>query len=142
MNGIEGSLSTAAGISLASNGRRTYCVIGDLSFFYDQNALWIQGLGENLRILLLNNGGGGIFTRFDGLRNSQARESLIMARHCTSARGICQSYGIDYMDVSEAAQLAEGLDFLCRDKAEGPRLLEVFTEMECDQLALDILNKL
>ena len=142
VNGIEGSLSTAAGISLASNGGRTYCVIGDLSFFYDQNALWIQGLGENLRILLLNNGGGGIFTRFDGLRNSQARESLIMARHCTSARGICQSYGIDYMDVSDAAQLADGLDFLCRDKAEGPRLLEVFTEMESDQLALDILNKL
>ena len=65
-----------------------------------------------------------------------------MARHCTSARGICQSYGIDYMDLSEATHLADGLDFLCRDKAEGPRLLEVFTEMECDQLALDILNKL
>lgn len=142
VNGIEGSLSTAAGISLVPKDGKTYCVIGDLSFFYDQNALWIQGLGSNLRILLLNNGGGGIFTRFDGLRNSQARESLIMAQHCTSAEGICQSYGIDYMDVSEAGQLADGLDFLCNAESERPLLLEVFTDMENDQKALDILNKL
>ena len=62
VNGIEGSLSTAAGFSVVS-GERVFCVIGDLSFFYDQNALWNQHLTGNLRILLLNNGKGGIFSR-------------------------------------------------------------------------------
>ncbi|MBR1686959.1 MAG: 2-succinyl-5-enolpyruvyl-6-hydroxy-3-cyclohexene-1-carboxylic-acid synthase [Prevotella sp.] len=72
VNGIEGSLSTAAGFSLAASpcpsashndGDATFCVIGDLSFFYDQNALWNQHLRGNLRILLLNNGRGGIFNQ-------------------------------------------------------------------------------
>ena len=57
VNGIEGSLSTAAGFSLVSD-ENVFCVIGDLSFFYDQNALWNQNLRGNLRILLMNNGKG------------------------------------------------------------------------------------
>ena len=59
VNGIEGSLSTAAGFSLVAD-RRVYCITGDLSFFYDQNALWNSELDGRLRILLLNNGRGGI----------------------------------------------------------------------------------
>ncbi|MBQ4230661.1 MAG: 2-succinyl-5-enolpyruvyl-6-hydroxy-3-cyclohexene-1-carboxylic-acid synthase, partial [Salinivirgaceae bacterium] len=60
VNGIEGSLSTAAGFSAATD-KTTFCVIGDLSFFYDQNALWNQNLKGNFRILLINNGCGAIF---------------------------------------------------------------------------------
>lgn len=46
---------------------KVFCVIGDLSFFYDQNALWNQNLRGNFRILLLNNGRGGIFNQLPGL---------------------------------------------------------------------------
>ena len=142
VNGIEGCLSTAVGMALAATQERTFCVIGDLSFFYDQNALWVQGLGPNMRVLLLNNGGGGIFTRFDGLRQSQARERLIMACHQTSAKGICESYGIDYRSVYAEDTLTEGLDFLMQTDAEGPLLLEVFTQMDEDQEALNLLNRI
>lgn len=142
VNGIEGCLSTAVGMALAATQERTFCVIGDLSFFYDQNALWVQGLGPNMRVLLLNNGGGGIFTRFDGLRQSQARERLIMACHQTSAKGICESYGIDYRSVYAENTLTEGLDFLMQTDAEGPLLLEVFTQMDEDQEALNLLNRI
>ncbi|MBF1445748.1 MAG: 2-succinyl-5-enolpyruvyl-6-hydroxy-3-cyclohexene-1-carboxylic-acid synthase, partial [Prevotella nigrescens] len=54
VNGIEGTLSTAVGMAAANKGKRVFCVIGDLSFFYDQNALWNSNLGDNLSILLLN----------------------------------------------------------------------------------------
>lgn len=59
-SGIEGSLSTAIGYSVCSD-KLNFVVIGDLSFFYDMNALWNSNFGCNLRILLLNNGGGEIF---------------------------------------------------------------------------------
>ncbi len=62
------------------------CVLGDLSFFYDQNALWNQNLdGSLLGIIVLNNGGGAIFGKFEGLKQSDARERLVMAEHHTSA---------------------------------------------------------
>ena len=75
VNGIEGSLSTAAGFSIACQDAPVLCVIGDLSFFYDQNALWNQNLKGNFRILLLNNGKGGIFNMLPGLEKSPARDT-------------------------------------------------------------------
>lgn len=56
-NGIEGSLSTALGYATASD-KLNFIFIGDLSFFYDMNALWNSNYGTNIRILLLNNAGG------------------------------------------------------------------------------------
>lgn len=57
-SGIEGSLSTAIGYAAGSD-KLNFIAIGDLSFFYDMNALWNINVRPNLRILLLNNGGGG-----------------------------------------------------------------------------------
>lgn len=67
-SGIEGSLSTAVGYAAASD-RLNFVAIGDLSFFYDMNALWNANIGPNLRILLLNNGGGEIFHTLPGPRH-------------------------------------------------------------------------
>lgn len=66
VNGIEGSLSAAVGFARGDT-RLNVLIIGDLSFFYDMNALWQHDGGENLRILLLNNSGGGIFDTIPGL---------------------------------------------------------------------------
>ncbi len=147
VNGIEGTLSTAAGFSLVCD-EEVVCVIGDLSFFYDQNALWQRALGDKLRILLLNNGGGGIFERFEGLKESPARD-CVMARHTTSAEGICQSYGVQYRAARSMEELREGIEWLkptpqtpphpsseergldCPDGR--PRLLEVFSLRESEK---------
>ena len=101
VNGIEGSLSTAAGFSCVTD-KRVYCVIGDLSFFYDQNALWNQNLQGNFRILLLNNGCGGIFNMLPGLEQSPARDQYVAAAHHTSAEGICQQNDIVYISASDS----------------------------------------
>lgn len=131
VNGIEGSLSTAAGYSLVSK-ENVYCVIGDLSFFYDQNALWNQNLRGNLRILLLNNGCGGIFSKFDGLRKSPARKGMVMASHHTTAEGICQENHISYYSADHVGALSNLMDTLMSPDAERPVLLEVFTDAERD----------
>ena len=131
VNGIEGSLSTAAGFSLVTD-QTVYCVLGDLSFFYDSNALWNEELRGNLRILLLNNGGGGIFEKFEGLQGSPARERFVMAKHHASAEGICQSYQVEYLAAHNMDELEEGIYWLQQEQGERPMLLEVFTDSAND----------
>lgn len=135
VNGIEGSLSTAAGFSCVTD-KRVYCVIGDLSFFYDQNALWNQNLQGNFRILLLNNGRGGIFNMLPGLEQSPARDQYVAAAHHTSAEGICQQNDIVYISASDMPQLHAGIDTLLNIESDRPVLLEVFTDPYDDEQTL------
>jgi len=125
VNGIEGSLSTAAGFSCVQDDN-VFCVIGDLSFFYDQNALWNQNLHGNLRILLLNNGKGGIFDILPGLENSPARDKYVAAEHHATAEGICQQNAVVYRQAKDMTQMQEGIDWLIGTDSGRPLLLEVF----------------
>ena len=132
VNGIEGSLSTAAGCSVVSD-KEVYCVIGDLSFFYDQNALWNQNLQGNLRILLLNNGRGGIFNMLPGLEQSPARDAFVAAEHHASAEGICRQNDIVYLRADGPQDLQQAVDTLLYIDSNRPVLLEVFTDVADDE---------
>lgn len=132
VNGIEGTLSVAVGMAVARREiEDIYCVIGDLSFFYDQNALWNRNLDSNLGILLLNNGGGGLFHQLAGLEESPHRDSMIGASHETTAEGICEENDIVYFAAHDESELETGLKAFF-DSEEGPVLLEVFTDSEED----------
>lgn len=146
VNGIEGTLSTAAGLSIYLSEQlklgkeaqqKVFCLLGDLSFFYDQNALWNQNLNGSLRILLLNNGGGAIFGKFKGLRESKARESLVMAEHHTSAYNICQANDITYLGCDNQKSLRYSIDQLIHTECDRPMLLEVFTDIDTDNQAIE-----
>lgn len=141
VNGIEGSLSTAAGFSLATHDM-TVCVIGDLSFFYDQNALWNSNLRGNLRIILLNNRGGGIFRQLPGLSDSPAADDLVMASHENTAQGICTQNDIGYMSAKNMDEMQIGIVTLLTRESERPMLLEVFTDRNDDVKALEKYFKL
>ncbi|MBP5386032.1 MAG: 2-succinyl-5-enolpyruvyl-6-hydroxy-3-cyclohexene-1-carboxylic-acid synthase, partial [Prevotella sp.] len=130
INGIEGTLSTAAGFSVVS-GKRVFCVIGDLSFFYDQNALWNSNLNGNLRIILLNNGKGGIFDMLPGLEQSEAGD-MVSGVHHTSAQGICTQNDIGYLRASNMAELQVGIVTLLTEERQRPMVLEIFTDAETD----------
>lgn len=137
VNGIEGSLSAAAGFSVACAGGMVVCVTGDLSFFYDQNALWNTNLGGNLRILLLNNAGGGIFRRLPGLDATAALDTIVAARHGADARGICTQNDIGYMAARTSFDMQMGIVKLLTSHTSRPMLLEVFTDAAADKEALD-----
>lgn len=141
VNGIEGSLSTAAGFSLATHDM-TVCVIGDLSFFYDQNALWNSNLRGNLRIILLNNRGGGIFRQLPGLSDSPAADDLVMASHENTAQGICTQNDIGYLSAKSMEEMQIGVVTLLTRESERPMLLEVFTDSNDDVKALEKYFKL
>lgn len=135
VNGIEGSLSTAAGFSTVCD-EMTFCVIGDLSFFYDSNALWNQNLCGNFRILLLNNCCGGIFHQLRGLEASPVRNSYVAAEHHASAHGICDTHDIGYIAAHNADELRGKMETFLYSGTNRPLLFEVFTDAEEDAVAI------
>lgn len=64
-SGIDGCLSTCVGSSLV-NDQLHFIIIGDQSLLYDRNALWNKYLKANLKIILIHNKGGQIFSRMEG----------------------------------------------------------------------------
>ena len=133
VNGIDGSLSTAAGCSLVTGGEKVLCVLGDLSFFYDQNALWNQNIDGSLHIVLLNNGKGGIFNMLKGLEQSPVRDAFVAAEHHTSAQGICKQNNVKYIKATNMEEMKKGIDSLLNKKSNRPVLLEIFTDAAEDE---------
>lgn len=136
VNGIEGSLSTAIGYAAASS-KLNFIIIGDLSFFYDMNALWNQNYGANIRILLLNNEGGEIFHTLPGMDKSSRSREFITAEHYTTAKGWAEERGFIYMKVTGEEELEEAMQpFTSPETRMQPMLLEVFTDKEKDTTLL------
>ena len=143
LNGIEGTLSMAAGMAAGAKeegmtagnitaAQNVYCVIGDLSFFYDSNALWIQELAGNMRIMLINNQRGAIFGMLPGLDRSPAHKPLIAAGHNATAEGICSQYGMEYYRATDTLSLEEGIRLLTSGVHDRPVVLEVLTDADTD----------
>src|SRR5690554_696669 len=128
-NGIEGSLSTAVGYAAASR-RLTFLLTGDLSFFYDMNGLWNNHLSLNLRVLVNNNGGGGIFHTLPGLNASEALDAYVSAEHTTEARPWVEQRGFTYLSARNAEELQHQWPLFVSGESNRPVLLEVFTSME------------
>lgn len=132
VNGIEGSLSSAVGYSVASR-KINFVVIGDLSFFYDMNALWNHHYGVNLRILLLNNGGGEIFHTLPGMDQTDRSRAFITAPHTTSACGWAEERGFLYLKATNQEELDEKMQlFASMQETRKPMLLEVMTDADTD----------
>ena len=132
VNGIEGSLSAAVGYAALSTKLNFVC-IGDLSFFYDMNALWCPHIGANLRILLFNNGGGEIFQTLPGMSDAHESKKFITAEHQTSAQGWAESRGFRYLKATDETSLEEAMSlFTQAEITTQPMLLEVFTDKDTD----------
>ena len=127
-SGIDGSSSTASGVALMSPSKLNVLITGDVSFFYDSNALWINKLPSNLKIILINNGGGGIFRFIDGPSKTNQLEDYFEAKHKFRAEHICKAFNLDYKEVSSGEELEfQVQEFLNLKQDERPSLLEINT---------------
>lgn len=141
-SGIDGSTSTACGVALASPGKLNVLITGDVSFFYDSNALWSKYLGDNLRIVMINNGGGGIFRIIDGPSSSNQLEKYFEARHSHSAEHICKAFNVNYSSVSNMTDIEKELQQFFLKDDNGPKLLEINTSAEDNDQVLKDFFKL
>ena len=122
-------MSTAVGYASVSEKINTV-LIGDLSFFYDSNALWNNYLGENLRIIVINNGGGNIFGLIKGPGESPAFQQHFFAENKFKAQGISQTFGLDYLSAENESELKDSLADLYSPTRKKPAILEILTDAE------------
>ncbi|MCM1319252.1 MAG: 2-succinyl-5-enolpyruvyl-6-hydroxy-3-cyclohexene-1-carboxylic-acid synthase [Muribaculaceae bacterium] len=95
VSGIDGSTSTAVGASL-NYGQVTYFISGDMSFAYDIGALSLPGINPDLKIIVINNGGGEIFRFIPTTRKLQSRETFFSVRPALPLAKLAAAYGFDY----------------------------------------------
>ncbi len=135
-SGIDGSTSTAVGAAYASR-LPTVFLTGDLSFFYDSNALWNKNIPENFKIVVVNNGGGGIFRILPGERDTKLFDTFFETKHNLTAKQLSEMYGFKYQTIDKKEELTESVNnFLCKN--DGPALLEIFTPSALnDKVLLD-----
>jgi 2-succinyl-5-enolpyruvyl-6-hydroxy-3-cyclohexene-1-carboxylate synthase len=125
-SGIDGVLSSAAGYAFLSSRINTV-IIGDLAFFYDSNALWNRHLPPNLRVIIINNGGGGIFRLIDGPAEKSLLEEHFEARHAMQAAPLVQAYGLECFVAENEKELEAGLQELYKDSRGKAAVLEIRT---------------
>lgn len=135
-SGIDGILSTAVGIALSTQ-EDVWAIIGDLSAFYDMNVLR-HSLPPNLRIVVLNNGGGGIFYQLPSLRDKISLREFIGAGHRNSLQGWAKECGLNYYSPKTEEQLRLYIQSPHCDKAT---LVEVFTNIERDATAIELYRQ-
>lgn len=139
-SGIDGSTSTAIGAALAS-GQETILITGDVSFLYDSNALWNTYIPKSFKIILLNNGGGGIFRILPGHQETPVFNTYFETSHCLTGEHLAKMYQFDYFTASDESSLENSLgEFYA---SERPSILEVFTPtLENDKILLQYFKEL
>lgn len=139
-SGIDGSVSTAVGAALASPNEKHLLLCGDTSFIYDSNALWTSPFPKNLKIILIQNHGGGIFQIIPGPANSPLRAHYFEATHQKSPGKIAEGYGFEVLYLSEKSKLEAYVStFLA--SADGPQIIEITTEQHQNaQVLTDFFN--
>mgnify|MGYP005691247423 FL=1 len=130
-SGIDGSTSTAIGAASVFKSNTVF-ITGDLSFFYDSNALWNNFIPTSFRIILINNKGGGIFKILTKDNNTELFKKFFETKHDLYAKDLCNMYGFEYFMSDDEDKLKNVLnDFY--NQSEKPRLLEVITDNDYNQ---------
>ena len=123
-SGIDGSSSTAIGAAQITTP--AYLITGDISFFYDSNALWNKYIPKNFKIILINNGGGDIFNFIPGPSNTKALEEFFVTKHRMNASQLAKQFNIFYRKVNTLDELEEIFpEFISHNQAQ---ILEINTQ--------------
>ena len=134
VNGIEGCVSAAQGFRLG--GRDTLLLVGDLAFFYDSNALWIedsmnmQKSCNKLRIVVFNNHLGQIFCNLKGLDKASAYQEYIAGKHSASAEHVAKAFNARYFSAESLSELKSVFRNFMDDEDSHTSVLELFIDSE------------
>jgi len=140
VSGIDGCMSAAVGTATASK-KLTILLIGDLSFVYDSNALWNRRLPSNLRIIIFNNSGGGIFNLLEGPSEKPAFQDFFIASHPVDIQKLAEAFNLHYFCCRSEDELIKTLPGFF-EQSEKAGVLEIKTHQENNKIAyLKMMNK-
>jgi len=149
--GIDGGVSSLFGASLANKKRLYFGVIGDLAFFYDLNVIGNRYIGNNLRILLINNGKGTEFKHYGNpgsLFGEDTDKYIAAGQHFgnqskTLVKHYVQDLGFEYLCAADKHEFDQVYErFLIPEITERPMLFEVFTNSTDESEALDKISSI
>lgn len=131
-SGIDGSNSTAVGSALTSE-KLTVLITGDLAFFYDRNAFWHNYATPNLRVVILNNHGGGIFRMIEGPGRQPELDEYFETRQLLEAENTARDFNMEYHRVDlvhnrDLAKLKLTLDSFFNKSSGSAGILEIITD--------------
>lgn len=127
LSGIDGCTSTAAGDAFA-NQLLTTLVTGDIGFMYDSNGLWNKRLTGNLRIVVINNGGGGIFRIIPGPESTAQLEEFFESNHPVKIEFIAKAFDVAYYSATDEVKMESVMkQFYAPQENNRPAVLEIFT---------------
>lgn len=147
--GIDGIVSTIVGGCLANPDRLHFCVVGDLAFFYDLNAIANHNVTSNLRILLINNGCGTEFKNYSHFahRFGDGADDYMAARghYGKKSPELIKHYATDlefeYFAATNKEEYLKNRDaFLDPNKVKKPMIFEIFTTSKDESDALYLMN--
>ncbi len=128
VNGIDGTLSTAMGI--CHEGPPGVLLTGDLAFLHDANGLQnLPRFRGSLTVVLINNGGGGIFEKLPMARFDPPFEEYFATPQTVDFQGLASAYGASCRKVESWDELVAALDPL---PATGVHILEISTDRKSD----------
>ncbi|PLW97699.1 MAG: 2-succinyl-5-enolpyruvyl-6-hydroxy-3-cyclohexene-1-carboxylic-acid synthase [Marinilabiliales bacterium] len=131
VSGIDGSFSTATGVSAANPEKMNILIIGDMSFIYDSNAMWNRNLPENIIIFVINNSGGGIFRLIDGPSQHEWFEPFQVAQHPVSIRNLSLAFGLEYYRRESEEEIRDEMPIML--KKGKPVVVEIVTPADINE---------
>lgn len=151
--GIDGVLASCVGSSYIFPERIHFCILGDLTFFYDINSIVANKFQSNIRILLVNNGGGSIFKlsgapAYKYFGDKTADEYIAAGGHFGNKSSdlimhLTKGLGFEYMCASTKEEfLSKYKKFVNPEQLEKPVLFEVFTNAVDERVAFNIMSQL
>jgi 2-succinyl-5-enolpyruvyl-6-hydroxy-3-cyclohexene-1-carboxylate synthase len=130
-SGIDGVLSSAVGM-MDGCKRDIYLIIGDIAFLHDIGALYSAINSEyNLKIILLNNNGGGIFSNLPIAKHGEFFEEMFATPHNIGFENIIKAHGINYYSANNINALNNGLNSLLNNNLVS--VLEIFYDRNNNQ---------
>lgn len=126
-SGIDGCSSTAVGHALTREDNPVILFTGDVAFFYDRNAFWHNYPTPNLRVVLFNNHGGGIFRLIDGPRDQPELDEFFETTQALTAENLCRDFSLRYFPVASFDELDTALPVFFAAET-GTAVLEIFTD--------------
>jgi len=140
-SGIDGCTSTAAGAAFATQ-ELTTLITGDTAFCYDSNAFWNRHLSPNLKVIVIDNGGGNIFRYIDGPDKRADLLPWFEAPHGRSIEKLVTSFDLPYYHANDQASLEAAIDKLYAVH-EQAAVLHITTNAETSPKVLrDYFNQL
>lgn len=149
--GIDGCVSSLIGASLWDSEKIYYGVVGDLAFFYDMNALGNRHIGNNIRLMIINNGRGIEFRNYNHKAAKFGEETdkyIAAAGHYGNKslqliKNYAEDLGFEYLSASSKEEYLQNIGkFVEKGKVDKPIIFEVFTTTKDESDALNIINNL